>query len=195
MSSPIRRTTSPLASSPLALPTLHLGSFSDLQLGFTGESNEANGPSVSSQSFAVACTNTCRSAPVLRDSTINRRKTYITPSSHPTSPLRQPIPLSLDIPPPVPRKDRERGTPSPITDHPDYADFVYRPRAGTTGMKEEGGYALGGAVAQGQGQESQRYDQQVSNHPFFLAVWCGRVAIARVVGAAMNRGRTECVNG
>lgn len=44
MSSPIRRTTSPLASSPLALPVLHLGSFSDLQLGgsFTAEPKDGD---------------------------------------------------------------------------------------------------------------------------------------------------------
>lgn len=203
MGSPIRRTTSPLASSPLALPVLHLGSFSDLQLGgsFSGDPKdvEPNGksslrlphippanphhlpgqrpytPSIASPSSAAKLS---PGIPFLRDSTINRRKTIITPStSHPTSPLRTPTtPLTLDIPPPLPLKDQPpRGTPSPITDHPDYADFVYRPQGGASGMMiqgEERGYAWGGTVGQ---SGARGYDQQVSQL-FMRILWL----IARV---------------
>lgn len=71
--------------------------------------------------------------PFLRDSNINRRKTIIM-NDHPSPPSRL-IPL-LDAPPPLPPKDV--STPSPITDHPDYADFAYTRREEGRGLVGEG---------------------------------------------------------
>lgn len=116
-------------------------------------------PSTSSPSSAAA--KLSPGVPFLRDPTIARRKTIITPS---TSPLRQPTttPLTLDIPPPVPLKDYQaRATPSPITDHPDYADFVYRPLQ--AGRDETAGFAWGAAVVTGAQGSQTGYEPQVSS--------------------------------